>query len=75
MMLTTEEIEKIKSMHSDFIKAKIALGDIELTKNDMLREIENMRKEFEENEKQLIEKYGKDAVLNMKTGEVTFKNK
>jgi len=73
MTLTEQELEKIKAMHGDFIKAKIALGDIELTKQDMLKEIENMRKEFEENEKQLIEKYGKDAIINIKTGEI--KNK
>jgi hypothetical protein len=73
MTLTEQELEKIKSMHGDFVKAKIALGDIELTKQDMLKQIESMRKEFEENEKQLIEKYGKDAIINIKTGEI--KNK
>jgi hypothetical protein len=34
-----------------------------------------MRAEFSEHEKMLIEKYGKDAVINVQTGEVTKKQK
>jgi hypothetical protein len=47
------------------------LGDIELTKQDLLVEIANLKKEFVANEKSLIEKYGADAVINVKTGEIT----
>lgn len=73
MTLTPEELEKIKSMHNDFLKAKVALGDLELTKQELLKEIMYLKADFEQNEKQLIEKYGKDAVINIKTGEITFK--
>jgi hypothetical protein len=71
--LTQEELNKIQEMNTRFAKAKLALGDLELTKYDMLKEVDKLRLEFEENEKQLISKYGKDAVINMKTGEVTQK--
>jgi wobble nucleotide-excising tRNase len=71
--LTHEELNKIQEMNTRFAKAKLALGDLELTKHDMLKEVDKLRLEFEENEKQLISKYGKDAVINMKTGEVTQK--
>jgi wobble nucleotide-excising tRNase len=71
--LTQEELNKIQEMNTRFAKAKLALGDLELTKHDMLKEVDKLRLEFEENEKQLISKYGKDAVINMKTGEVTQK--
>ena len=69
--LTAEELQKIQELQKTFTKAKIALGDIELTKQDLLSEIANLKQEFIENEKTLIAKYGKDAVINVKTGEIT----
>lgn len=69
--LTAEELEKIQELQKTFTKAKIALGDIELTKQDLLSEIANLKQEFIANEKKLIEKYGADAVINVKTGEIT----
>lgn len=71
--LTQDELNKIQEMNTRFAKAKLALGDLELTKYDMLKEVDKLRFEFEQNERQLIDKYGKDAVINMKTGEVTQK--
>ena len=75
MKLTQEELSNIQEMNSRFAKAKISLGDLELTKYEMLKDIDTLRLEFEENEKQLIAKYGIDAVINIKTGDITFKNK
>jgi len=69
--LTAEELEKIQELQKTFTKAKIALGDIELTKQDLLSEIANLKQDFIANEKKLIEKYGADAVINVKTGEIT----
>jgi soluble P-type ATPase len=69
--LTAEELETIQNLHRAFTQSKIALGDIELTKQDLLVEIANLKKEFVANEKSLIEKYGADAVINVKTGEIT----
>lgn len=71
--LTQEELNKIQEMNTRFAKAKLSLGDLELTKYDILKEVDKLRLEFEQNERQLIDKYGKDAVINMKTGEVTQK--
>ena len=74
MKITDEELSKIHEMNTRFGKAKLTLGDIELTKYEMLKEIDKLKEEFEENEKHLISKYGADAVINMKTGEITQKN-
>ena len=71
--LTQEELNKIQEMNTRFAKAKLALGDLELTKYDMLKEVDKLKLEFDENERQLIAKYGADAVINIKTGEVTHK--
>ena len=72
-MLTQEELTKIQGLNSDFTKAKIALGDVEIHKHKVLKEIDKIAEEFAINEKYLIEKYGANAVINIKTGEVTEK--
>lgn len=69
--LTAEELDKIQALQRTFTQAKISLGDIELSKQDLLHEISKLKQEFVANEKNLIEKYGADAVINVKTGEIT----
>jgi hypothetical protein len=71
--ITSEELTKIQEMNTRFTKAKLSLGDLELTKHEMLKEIDNLKLEFDENERQLIAKYGVNSVINIKTGEITHK--
>ena len=73
MTLTPEELEKIKSMHSEFMKGKAMLGDLELAKQEVLADIAKIKQSFESHERELIEKYGDNVTINMKTGEI--KNK
>jgi hypothetical protein len=73
-MLSQEELDMIQQMNSDFTKAKISLGDLELEKYALLQRIEHLKMAFAENEKLLIVKYGENSVINIKTGEVTEKN-
>jgi hypothetical protein len=73
MYVLQEELEKIQGMNSFFAKAKMELGDIELSKQGVLNQINVMRQEFSEYEKMLISKYGQDSVINLQTGEVTKK--
>ena len=73
--LKTEELETLQKMQSDFNKAKIALGDLELEKYELLKRMDFLRAQFSEQEKSLIAIYGQDAVINMQTGEVTKKEK
>lgn len=75
VFITQDELSTIQNMNSDFAKAKMALGDIELQKQQLLKAIEELRNTFSQHEKLLIEKYGSDAVINMQTGEVTQKQK
>jgi len=51
----------------------MAIGDVELQKQQIIRHIEELKVEFAAHEKQLVEKYGADAVINIQTGEVTKK--
>ena len=69
--LTNEELELIQQMNSDYSKMKMAIADAEIQKESLLRSMEQLRSDFANHEKLLIDKYGSDAVINMQTGEVT----
>jgi hypothetical protein len=73
VQVTQEELVKIQELNSEFNKAKMAIGDVELQKQQIIRHIEELKLEFSAHEKQLVEKYGADAVINIQTGEVTQK--
>jgi chaperonin cofactor prefoldin len=73
--VTSQELEEIQQMNSEFQKMKNSLGDIELQKHSILKHIDELKKVFMENERLLIQKYGEDAVINIKTGEITKKEK
>lgn len=73
MQLEQQELDTIRAMQNEFVKQKIALGDLELSKSQVLANIDKLKKEFDVHEIKLVEKYGADAVINMQTGEVTQK--
>jgi ABC-type phosphate transport system auxiliary subunit len=72
--LTQDELKLVQEMNNDFTKAKMALGDLELRKQELFKALDEMRAEFAKNEMQLVEKYGKDSVINIMTGEITKKD-
>jgi hypothetical protein len=72
-VLSVEELESVNRLNAEFNKAKMAIGDVELQKQNILRHIEVLKTEFAAQEKRLIEKYGKDCVVNLQTGEITIK--
>lgn len=71
--LEKEELERIQSMNAEFTKMKIALGETELQKEQIIKAINELKSSFAVHEKALVEKYGADAVINIQTGEVTQK--
>ena len=70
---TEEELKNIREMNTDFSKAKMNLGDLELQKQSLIKYIDNIKDVFSKHEKILMEKYGEDAVINIETGEITKK--
>lgn len=72
--LTQEELKTIQETNAEFTKMKMALGDLEMQKYNMIVAIEKLRFEFASHEKQLIAKYGEDSVINVQTGEVNKKS-
>lgn len=72
-VLLKEELELLQQLSKDYTKAKNTLGDLELRKHDILKDIDTIRGISEDNEKKLMNKYGADAVINIQTGEITKK--
>lgn len=72
-LLSQEELGKIQEMNNEFTKAKLALGDLEMQKHNILKAIEVLRADFSKHEIDLVAKYGQDSVINVQTGEVTKK--
>ena len=73
MKLTKEELGRVQELNNAFSQAKMALGEMELKRHGMLKEMDNLRGSFAEEEQKLISKYGADSVINLQTGEVTEK--
>lgn len=73
MKLSENELSLLQGLHEDFNKAKMSLADVELQKYSILKGIDILKEHFAKHEKELIEKYGADSVINIQTGEVTEK--
>jgi hypothetical protein len=73
--LTEQELSLLTELNTNFAKAKMGLGDLEIQKSMLLNDISTMKREFDAQEKSLIEKYGADAIINLKTGEITYEDK
>lgn len=73
MKLSKEELKELQDLNTEFSKKKMQIGDIEVQKSLIISEINQIKLQFAQNEKKLIEKYGKDSVINLQTGEVQQK--
>tara|TARA_Y100000361_G_scaffold101282_1_gene91031 strand:+ start:1383 stop:1637 length:255 start_codon:yes stop_codon:yes gene_type:complete len=71
--LEDSELKTIQDLNSDFGQLKIALGDLKLREHDIIEQIKVIKSRFVEEEKKLIDKYGAESVINLKTGEITKK--
>lgn len=75
MKLTDEELETIQQMNTEYSKLKNSIAEIEMQKYATLNAIEALREKFSNHERLLVSKYGIDAVINLKTGDITKKEK
>jgi|TARA_R100001460_G_scaffold78214_2_gene119170 hypothetical protein len=73
MKLEETELNFIKESTAKLNSAKAMLGDIEIKKHELLLEVDGLKVQFQLKEKELIEKYGLNSVINMQTGEVKQK--
>lgn len=70
--LTDSEKEQIQSLVTQFNGFKLQLGDTYLTQQTLLKKIDEVKVQYSMLEQQLAETYGKDAIINVETGEVSI---
>lgn len=75
MKLDEKEQKELQDIQEAFGKLKAALGDVELHKHEILKKIDRLKAVLQSNEQKLIEKYGKDSVVNIETGAITQEKK
>ena len=68
-----EELKKLNDLNSEFNKIKTQLGDLTLQKHGLILRVQELKGEFQAAEEGLMQTYGKDAVINLETGEVKQK--
>jgi len=73
MKLEAEELNFIKEATSKLNAAKSMLGDLELKKNNIFKQIDMLQMQMEKKEQELISKYGLNSVINIETGDVKQK--
>tara|TARA_R110000822_G_scaffold274150_1_gene396525 strand:- start:479 stop:721 length:243 start_codon:yes stop_codon:yes gene_type:complete len=71
--ITDQELENLQTMTAEFNKLKTQLGDLTLQKHGVCLRVEELKAEFVELEKSLMETYGADSIINMETGEIKEK--
>ncbi|MAK55988.1 MAG: hypothetical protein CML17_09125 [Pusillimonas sp.] len=69
--LTAQELNTVQSFVAEFNTLKMKIGDAELAKTVLLGKVDKLKAEYNDYENDLMEKYGKDAVVNVQTGEIT----
>ena len=73
--ISDQELEKLQTLTGEFNKLKTNLGDLELQKHGVCLRVEELKREFQSLETNLMGNYGKDSIINMETGEITKKEK
>ena len=68
--LTETERTEINKLVSEFNTLKMQLGDTYMNQQALLKKIEEVKLSYSKVEVSLMETYGKDAVINVETGEV-----
>ena len=71
--LEEKELAELKEANVALDRYKLAIVDLEMQKKSLYESVTSLQQEFTQMENKLIEKYGKDSVINMNTGIVKQK--
>jgi len=69
--LTEEELTLLQGLQAEFNTLKMNLGDTILQQNQLMEQVAEVKEKFQKEEITLMEKYGKNATINLETGDVT----
>lgn len=73
--VTENELKQIQSMLNAFNQLKLKLADTELSKQQVLIQITDLKKDYSDVESKLTKKYGVDNRIDVQTGVITEKEK
>jgi len=68
--LTSEELESLQGSLKEFNKCKMQLGETVLQQHALIGKMSALKEQSVQEERKLIDKYGKDSVINIETGEI-----
>jgi len=68
--LTEEELKSIQDINQRFMNTKVAIADAVVSQKQMIEALDTIQQEFRDLEKGLTVKYGENATIDLRTGEV-----
>ena len=68
--VSAEHLAKLKEANKNFAIIQKNLGDMAIQKHQVLKVLDQKGTEFKDLEKELIEVYGDDKVINLESGEI-----
>lgn len=69
--LNEEQLNKVQELNQNFLKLKVSIADAEVNKSQAIKQLNEVQEEFSSFEKELMKEYGENAVIDLRTGEVT----
>lgn len=69
--LNEEQLNKVQELNQSFLKLKVSIADAEVNKSQAIKQLNEVQEEFSSFEKELMKEYGENAVIDLRTGEVT----
>tara|TARA_R100001244_G_scaffold100128_1_gene74684 strand:- start:1909 stop:2157 length:249 start_codon:yes stop_codon:yes gene_type:complete len=70
MKLSEEQLKSVQDLQNEFSNNKLRLGDLVYQQSFVVKKIDELKDQFGVMEKALIEEFGQDSVIDLKTGEV-----
>jgi|TARA_R100001369_G_C3296657_1_gene164940 hypothetical protein len=68
--LSKEQLELLQGLQKQFNDSKFEIADLEIKKAELISVIADIKSKFAEQEVSLMKEFGKNAVINLQTGEV-----
>lgn len=68
-----KELKLLQELNSSFVQLKDKIADLELQKQMVFENVSEIKKQFQNLESELVEKYGDNSIINLETGIITEK--
>lgn len=68
--LSEEQLTLLQGLNQKFSNTKIEIADLEIKKSELISNVSSIKEQFAEQEKLLMKEFGKNAIINLQTGEV-----